>query len=201
MPLPLGLILDVGHVGKPAPDHRDRGATADGRVESDLAMRYVLAAEVYAVKLGLAVHVVQPGPSGMRYSERHREAVQVAQRDRSRRWLYLQCHLNSAERDPRYGLVGYDPRSAAGKRAAELLSASLAVELAGTIDRARAEAAEGDWSRMMSTIAGIYVGPGTLSGVCFEPCFIQSRTLEQADTVAKIGRALVDGAVRWAAES
>jgi hypothetical protein len=200
MALPLGLILDVGHVGKPAPDHRDRGATAEGRVEADIALRYVLSAEAYAGKLGVAVHVIQPGPAGMKYSERHREAVQVAQRDRTRRWLYAQCHLNSAERDPRYGLVGYDPRSAAGKRAAELLSASLAVELVGTVDRARAEAAEGDWSRMMSTIAGIYAGPGTLSGVCFEPCFIQSRTLEQADMVAKIGRALVDGAMRWAAQ-
>ena len=125
MLLPLGLILDVGHVGKPAPDHRDRGATAEGRVESDIALRYVLSAEAYASKFGVAVHVIQPGPAGMKYSERHREAVQVAQRDRSRRWLYLQCHLNSAERDPRYGLVGYDPRSAAGKRAAELLKVNV----------------------------------------------------------------------------
>lgn len=199
MSLPLGLILDVGHVGKPYPDHRDRGASAGGRVEADLAARYVAIARHVAGNQLVPVRVIEPGPAGKGYAQRHREAVQIAQQDRDRRWLYVQCHLNSAERDARYGLVGYDPRSAAGKRAADAIAAALASEMPSTIDRARAEAAEGGWSRMLGTIAGIYAGPSTLSGVCFEPCFIQSADLDRADTIAAIGHALVDGAMRWAA--
>ncbi len=209
MSLALGLVLDVGHAGKPRPQHTDRGAVFDGRVEADLAARYVAAAEAYAATRGVRVHRIQPGPSGLSYSQRHREAVQLAQRERSVRWLYVQCHLNSASRetadgtvghDARYGLVGYDPRSASGRRAAELVGAEVEVTLGllDVIDSARAEAATGGWVRMLSTVAGIYAGPSTIAGICYEPAFIQSDLLERANVLTAIGEALVDGAVRWA---
>jgi hypothetical protein len=201
MTLPLGLILDVGHAGKPAPDHRDRGATSSGRVEADLAARYVELAQRCAEARNIAVHRIQTGPVGLTYAQRHREAVQVAQRDRSRRWLYVQAHLNSAGHDARYGLVGYDQRSSSGARAAQEIAGALVARLDTVIDRARAEAAAGVWSRMLSTIAGIYAGPSTIAGVCFEPCFIQSRRLDTADTLTAIAESLVDGAVMWSAQS
>jgi hypothetical protein len=125
-------------------------------------------------------------------------AVQVAKATPGRRWLYAQGHLNStAGADPAYGLVGYDPRSAGGRAAAAHIARQLEAQARQVIRKARAEAAEGPWSRMLSTISGIYAGPANLSGICYEPAFIQAAELEWA--LVDIAHALVDGALAWAA--
>ncbi len=197
--LSLGLILDIGHRGKP---QADSGAThvhaGRKRVEADLVTTYLDEAEDYAVGRGVVVHFIRPGMAGATYSARHREAVQVAQASRDRRWLYVQGHLNStAGADPAYGLVGYDPRSAGGGAAAAHIARQLEAQARQVIRSARAEAAEGPWTRMMTTISGIYAGPSNLSGICYEPCFIQAANLEAA--LVDIAHALVDGALAWAA--
>lgn len=194
-----GLILDIGHVGKPAPQHRDRGALHGQRVEAVLADRYALrAAEVVTAAGGSVVRLTPPA-AGWSYDERHRRANAVAVKVPATKWLYVQCHLNSAERDPRYGLVGHDPRSARGKVAAEALAEALrAAFVPGVLDRVRVEAAAGDWSRMLGTIDGIYDGPPNICGVCYEPAFIQSDSWATPDGSWRVGEALAAGFLAWA---
>lgn len=194
----VGLILDIGHAGKPSPRHYDRGAIHGQRVEADLAEGYVNAAAELARQQGVHVSVLRPPAAGWDYARRHREAIAVAKGTPGIRWLYAQAHLNSAERDARYGLVGYDPRSEGGKAAAGALATALEKHLKPlAIDRARAEAAEGDWSRMLGTIEGIWAGPDNLSGVCFEPAFIQSDFWARPDAPGLVGLAIVEGVQVW----
>ena len=194
-----GLILDIGHAGKPRPKHLDQGAVCGPRAEAVLAKAYVEAAAELCAERGIPCHVLQPPAEGWSYVRRHAEAARLARGAPSTRWLYVQAHLNSAERDPRYGLVGYDPRSGEGKRAAQNLANALERNLTAAIGKARAEAAEGDWSRMLGTIEGIWDGPDNLCGVCYEPAFIQSDLWAQPDAAARVALALVDGAAAWGA--
>ena len=194
-----GLILDIGHAGKPSPKHLDRGAVYGPREEAALARAYVDAAARLCVERGIPCRVLQPPREGWSYARRHTEAARLAKDAPGTRWLYVQCHLNSAERDPRYGLVGYDPRSGGGKLAARSLASALERHLSAAIGSARAEAAEGGWSRMLGTIEGIWDGPDNLCGVCYEPAFIQADFWARPDAAAVVALALVDGAAAWGA--
>lgn len=206
----VGLILDTGHVGKPSPNERDRGAVLKlphgDLVEADLVVGYLAAAEEAAAGAGVIVEVIAPPTLGWSYDRRHRQAIAIARAQPAVRWLYVQGHVNSAERDARYGLVGHDPRSSAGAAAAVAVAAALREALVpAVVTRVRVEAAVagGPWSRMLTTIDGVYEGPDNLCGICLEPLFIQSTFLAaeagRAAVLRQIGHALVAGVVAWGA--
>ena len=52
------------------------------------------------------------------------------------------------------------------------------------------------WTNAYNTIKGIYEGPGNLSGICYEPGFIDSdnhRALWYADGLVRVGESLAAG--------
>ena len=201
----LGIILDIQHAGRKSRP-TDLGASADldgdGVIERDehearLTPLYAMACQALALRDGVKVLRIDGGE----YSARHRMAVELAASDPSRRWLYVACHLNAGGGN--YGLVIADQRSTQGRNAAREVAEALDAlpELTRTI--AGVTAAEGsDWPRAWGTISGIFAGPANLSGICFEPCFMDTpshRPLLTAEGLTRIGEALYRGAVRWAA--
>lgn len=195
-----GLILDIGHAGKPAPHERDRGAIHGQRVEVELTRAYTAAATAACLARGIRVEHIRPPPAGWSYDQRHRVAASIARASPSVRWLYVQAHVNSAETDARYGLVGFDARSSGGRAAAGSLAQALAAALVPKwLARARAEAVDSDgpWKRMFGTIDGIWEGPANLAGVCYEPAFIQSDLWSTPTAADVVGDALVDGVEQW----
>lgn len=201
----LGLILDIQHAGKPSRPG-DLGASADldgdGVVERDehearLTPLYAAACRAHAAQDGVKVLWIDGGE----YPARHKMAVELAKSDPSRRWLYVACHLNAGGGN--YGLVIADKRSAAGRVAAGFVADALGKlpELSRTIV-GTTDAEGSDWPRAWSTVRGIYDGPWNLSGICFEPCFMDQpahRPLLTAEGLARIGEALYRGASAWAA--
>lgn len=201
---PLGLILAIQHVGR-ASRPGDLGASADldgdGKIEAHehearLTPIYAQAAQDLAAEEGIPVLRLEGGE----YSGQHRAAIELAKAQPGRRWLYVACHLNAGGGN--YGLVIADRRSTAGRVAAGLIADALSAlpELTRTI--AGTTAAEGsDWPRAWSTIDGIFSGPSNLSGICFEPCFLDTeahRPLLTGDGLRRIGAALYRGASAWA---
>jgi hypothetical protein len=202
----LGLIIDIQHAGR-ASRPNDLGASADldgdGRVEvheheARLTPIYGMFARTKAEAGGVQVLWLEGGE----YGWRHKAAIEVAKSQPDRRWLYVACHLNAGKGD--YGLVIADARSKAGQSAARHIADAL-----DTLPELRrvvvgTTAAEGSaWPRAWSTIDGIFAGPSNLSGICFEPCFIdrqEHRPLLTAEGLERIGAALVDGALAWAVE-
>ena len=64
----------------------------------------------------------------------------------------------------------------------------------------RAATADNAWRRGLTTIKGIYAGPANISGVCFEPCFIDNpdhHKLLTNDGGKMIGAAIAAGLIRW----
>ena len=200
----LGLILDIQHAGRRSKPG-DLGASADldrdGLVEAHehearLTPLYAQAAMDLAAAAGVPTLRIDGGE----YSARHKMAIELAKSQPSRRWLYVACHLNAGGGN--YGLVIADRRSTAGRVAAGLIADVLSAlpELSRTI--AGTTAAEGsDWPRAWSTIDGIFAGPPNLSGICFEPCFMDTPAhlpLLTGDGLRRIGAALYHGASAWA---
>lgn len=201
----LGLILDIQHAGRPSKPG-DLGASADldrdGVVERDeyearITPIYAGACRDLAAADGVPVLWIDAGE----YPARHRMAIELAKAHPGVRWLYVACHLNAGGGD--YGLVIADGRSTGGRNAARDVAEALEAlpELRRTI--AGATAAEGsDWPRAWWTLNGIFAGPSNLSGICFEPCFMDTeaqRPLLTTEGLHRIGAALYRGACAWAA--
>lgn len=215
------LIFDIQHTGRPskpgdmgaAYDLDGDGVTGeDGEREVDLVRQYVAEAGSYALSLGCQVLHIDAGE----YSDRHRFAIAKARANPTKRAAYLACHMNAG--GGRYALVRPDARSSSGKLLATAVSRSLSLlpgiqfsrrdplygsaALAAKAGHPASEAAW--WTRGYSCIDGIYSGPANLSAVLVEPAFIDSKEHRPLLTPAglrSIGRALVDGAVAWSAQT
>ena len=182
------VILDRQHVGKPGKD--DRGASNGDLIETDLTAAYIAAARDALERSGVDVLVLEWGW----YSSRHEYAREAAKAVTGK-CAYVACHVNAGGGS--YGLVCYDSRSKAGKSLSDAVSATLE-PLAG---KSRSEAASPEnWGNAYNTIKGIYEGPGNLSGICYEPGFIDSddhRGLWYADGLVRVGEALAAGVVDY----
>lgn len=216
-------ILDIQHAGKPGKN--DLGAAHDidgnGKIdawehEANLTPVYAEAARVRLEAAGVRVVLLENGA----YSTRHKQAAEIANETRGRVG-YVACHLNAGGGD--YGLVVSDYRSAGGARLASEIRRGLLKhcrpQLARVITGATApttrpknktHAAAWDglpryagallWPRPYTTIGGIYAGPANLSGVCFEPCFMDTATHADLLTVQgldRVGAALASGLLAW----
>jgi hypothetical protein len=178
------VILDWQHHGKPGKD--DRGATYEGLEETALSHGYIQAACDALEVAGVPTLVLGYGW----YSARHTYAREAAKAVVGK-CVYVACHVNAGGGS--YGLVCYDKRSGAGKH----LSDAVSSELGKLVGKSRSEAASASlWGNAYNTIKGIYEGPANLSGICFEPGFIDSadnRHLWYADGLVRVGEALAAG--------
>lgn len=195
-------IFDRQHVGKPGRTVEDLGAGADldgdGEVEVSereaiLTPAYIYPAKDYAESLGHTVHVLDKGS----YSDRHRVAVSIAQNNPGVPCAYFACHFNAGGGD--YAVYLHDSRSGGGQRLAHALAD--ATGTLGFTKRTLAKPANmNEWTNAFYTVRGIYAGPQWLSGVCCEPLFLDNEDHQEhinADDLAEVGRALVDGAILW----
>lgn len=216
-------ILDIQHKGKPGKN--DLGAAhdidGDGVVEqweheANLTPIYAEHARAALVAAGVDVVILDRGA----YSTRHKKAAELAEE-----WTgpvaYVACHLNMGGGD--YGLVVHDYRSTGGNLLASRLRSSLLKRLRPELrrvingqtgpaerpsneahalawDRMPRYAGEQHWPRAWYTIQGIYKGPANLSGVCFEPCFMDSQAElcdPEGEGLQRIGDALARGVLDW----
>jgi hypothetical protein len=191
------VILDRQHAGKPGKDDRGASVELDGRTvyEVDLTRAYIEAATAALMAEGHAVYVLEDGW----YSARHARACEIARENPDERIAYVACHINAGGGS--YGLVLHDARSRGGHALAEAVADALGTDNAA-LDRTLVRAAdhEGSWARAMTTIKGIYSGPGNLSGICYEPFFIDSernQALMTADGLRAVGNALAVGCMQW----
>jgi len=182
------VILDWQHHGKPGKD--DRGAVSGDLQEVALSHNYIQAARDALEAAGVPVLVFGLGW----YSARHAYACEAAKAVTGR-CVYVACHVNAGGGS--YGLVCYDSRSSAG----EYLSDAVSSELGKLVGTSRSEAASPAlWGNAYNTIEGIYEGPSNLSGICFEPGFIDSadhRHLWYADGLVRVGEALAAGILTY----
>ena len=194
------VILDRQHHGKPG-GRGDLGARADldgdGLVEAhefeaNLTPLYIASARDYLEAQGVEVVVLEWGS----YKARHAYAGAIAGAADGAPVAYIGCHLNAG--GGRYAAVLHDPRSRGGR--------GLAVTLAGTLEEEFEELSKGkavpagQGTRAFSTYAGIYAGPGNLSGVGFEPCFMDTeehRPLLTPGGLTRIGEVLGAGCLTW----
>lgn len=211
MDRPVGLILDVQHVGRRG--RTDRGAVwppGSARHEDFEAARvlhYVAAATRRAHERGAPCVVLTQGS----YPARHAYVDDFARRagpggGAANTWLYVACHLNVMPNGGgRFGLVAHDSRSALGRRFATGVAQALRDgpyrELPDVRLRAigPAEAQEAWQRNVLSTYAGIWSAPANVAGICYEPAHLDDEALAlDPDGLASLGRALVDGALRLA---
>jgi N-acetylmuramoyl-L-alanine amidase len=191
------VILDRQHAGKPGKEDRGASVELDGRTvyEVDLTRAYIEAATDLLNAEGHAVYLLEDGW----YSARHARACEIARENPDERIAYVACHINAGGGS--YGLVLHDARSRGGHALAEAVADALGTDNAA-LDRTLVRAAdhEGAWARAMTTIEGIYSGPGNLSGICYEPFFIDSernRALMTDDGLRAVGNALAVGCMQW----
>lgn len=191
------VILDRQHAGKPGKDDRGASVELDGRTvyEVDLTRAYIEAATALLMSEGHAVYVLEDGW----YSARHARACEIARENPAQLCAYVACHINAGGGS--YGLVLHDARSRGGHALAEAVADALGTDNAA-LDRTLVGAAdhEGPWARAMTTIKGIYSGPGNLSGICFEPFFIDNDRNQALMTDAglrAVGNALAVGCMQW----
>ena len=197
------VIFDRQHYGKPA--RNDMGAgydlDSDGNIENqerevNLTPLYYQPAREQLRRLGHDVYVFDSGW----YSQRHHKANALAKANPSRRVAYLACHVNAGLGD--YAVCIYDERSRGGKDLANVMSAAIFDHNIDGIGRSlvRGASETNSWRRGFSTIKGIYAGPKNISGICFEPYFIDREEhgwLGSREGGQAIADALVDGLVRW----
>jgi hypothetical protein len=216
-------ILDIQHKGKPGKN--DLGAShdldGDGVIEAfeheaNLTPIYADAARRLLEQAGVEVVLLERGA----YSTRHKRAAELAD-GHPGRVAYVACHLNAGGGD--YGLVCHDYRSSAGNTLATSIRLALLKrgrpELRRVLTGATAPTERptnerhGEawdrlprvggalyWPRPFSTISGIYAGPANLSGVCFEPCFLDSpihAPLVTEQGLERLGHALASGLLAW----
>ena len=199
------VIFDRQHYGKPnRPD--DLGAAVDldgdGTVENDekeanITPAYYMPAKAALEHLGHSVYVFDQGW----YSERHRKANAIASANPNQMIAYVACHVNAGKGD--YAVMIHDERSGNGKRLATHIAAAMGAsdDLTG-IRRSltRSASSTNDWKRGLTTIKGIYAGPGNISGICCEPFFLDNpdhQWLASYQGGKAIADALVAGLVSW----
>ena len=184
---PLLAILSNDHAG------RNAGAVHDGLHEPELVAAYIEAARGHLETAGAEVEVITGGLLA------HRQARAV---ERGRAWLrehpdglvvYVGCHVNAAPGT--YGAVFHDVRSTLGAEVGEHVRGSL--ESLTPLSRAILRATPGgDWARPHATLRGIYSGPRRMTGLCFEPYFIDApehRPLTTPEGCELVGRVLAEG--------
>jgi hypothetical protein len=195
------LILDRQHYGKP--NQNDLGAGADldgdGKVELDereanLTPLYIDAAKQLAEAEGHTVYVLDSGW----YSDRHEQAIGIAMSHPDDMCAYIACHLNAGGGN--YSLALHDYRSHGGEKLALAVAAGMSTRIS-EIERNLVRAASpDDWSNAYNTIKGIYAGPGNLSGVCFEPVFmdnIEHQALLTPEGLRLLGQILAESCIAW----
>lgn len=199
------VMLDIQHSGKPLEDAADLGAGADldhdGKVETHemearLTPHYASAASRVLVEQGAHVAFLTQGT----YSGRHAEACRLARRFPGVPAAYIACHFNAGGGG--YGLVAHHAASVKGHALAVAVAGALKAlpELRGDA-RVVAASRAGAWSNAYATMDGIYQGPAWLSGICFEPCFLDQpghASLLTASGLERIGGALAQGILSWA---
>jgi N-acetylmuramoyl-L-alanine amidase len=191
------VILDWQHVGKPNRD--DKGAAYDvdddGDVdyEVELTDKYIQAAKNYLESRGHTVHIFSEGW----YSARHYRANEIAH-ENDGPVAYIACHMNAGRGN--YGATFYDIRSAGGKRLAKTVGSTLGKacpELRRIVVKGSSVTT---WSRAFGTLRGIFSGPANISGMCFEPAFMDTPEHKQLLTdegLERIGEALAVGVLKW----
>lgn len=200
------VIFDRQHYGKPNKP-QDRGAAVDldgdGTIENDekeanLTPGYYLPAKDMLERRGHSVYVLQEGY----YGPRHQKANRIAAVNPRHRVAYVACHINAGKGD--YSAMIHDQRSAGGKALAEALAAAFGARkntLTGVRRHlVRAATSDNAWSRGLNTIKGIYAGPRNISGVCFEPYFLdreEHQWLASPEGGRAVAESLVAGLVGW----
>ena len=197
------VVLDRQHIGKPGKSDLGAGADLDGdgkveihEMEANLTPLYIKGAKQYLEVRNHNVNVIEKGS----YSDRQRLANRVAQANLGISVAYIACHLNAGNGD--YASIFHDERSRSGKALAEHIADAIrALGLSG-VKRVLVKAASpDDWTRhALATVRSIYRGPGNISGVCFEPLFIDNEQHQQhlePDSMHKIGQALAAGCLAW----
>lgn len=200
------IILDRQHIGKP--NRHDLGAgvdlDGDGEIspderEANLTPYYIDAAAEYATARGHSVYIIETG----HYTDRHRRACDIARSSPDQKVAYAAAHLNCGGGS--YGVILHDQRSRGGLALASAVAENLGSAADQWLSRSLVKpcSPQGSWSRAFGTIGGIYAGPAWLSGICFEPCFMDyegHRELLTPQGLALIGRALAQGCIDWARE-
>ena len=193
-------IFDIQHRGKPGRRAGEMGAgfdfDGDGVIEIHEQEAYLtpIYAGAASERLALAGEKVVFLEYGT-YAERHAKAIQIA-RSTSEPVAYIACHLNAGGGD--YGIILHDDRSVNGHRLSKHLAAALRAGFPVPRVTTKGTAIAGTWKRAHTTIAGIYDGPENLTGVCYEPAFIDKHAhLLTPEGLAAIGKALAEGVLAW----
>jgi hypothetical protein len=195
------VILDRQHYGKPNRNDLGAGVDLDGsgtidndEREANLTPLYIEAAKQLLEADNHTVFILDSGW----YADRHEKAIEIARAHPDDMCAYIACHLNAGKGD--YSVSLYDHRSGGGRRLSLSVAAALSDQLTG-VERHLTKAASPDlWNNAYNTIKGIYAGPGNLSGVCFEPVFMDTEEHQQYlthDGLALIGQCLAEGCMAW----
>jgi len=195
------VILDRQHYGKPNRNDLGAGVDLDGsgtidndEREANLTPLYIEAAKQLLEADNHTVFILDSGW----YADRHEKAIEIARAHPDDMCAYIACHLNAGKGD--YSVSLYDHRSGGGRKLALSIAASLSDQLTG-VERHLTKAASPDlWNNAYNTIKGIYAGPGNLSGVCFEPVFMDTEEHQQYlthDGLTLIGQCLAEGCMAW----
>jgi hypothetical protein len=197
------VILDRQHFGKPGRDDLGAGVDLndDGVIEREereavMTLVYIEAAKQKLEADGHKVIIIDSGW----YADRHEEAVGIAHAHPDDMCAYIACHLNAGGGD--YSVCLYDHRSGGGRKLALSVAAEMTDQITG-VRRHLTKACSPDlWNNAYHTVKGIYAGPGNLSGICFEPVFMDRAEHHQYlthDGLALIGQTLAEGCMAWGA--
>lgn len=191
-------IFDWQHHGKP--NRSDRGAAfdvdGDGQIEheTELTRKYIEAARGYLESRGHTVHVLDSGW----YGTRHHQANMIALANVGP-VAYCAAHMNAGGGS--YAAVFHDTRSAGGHRLARAVGSLMGARFA-EISRVVVQGTSAEtWSRPFATLKGIWSGPANISGICFEPAFMDNPKhagMLTDEGLTRIGETLGLAVVRWA---
>jgi uncharacterized protein (DUF2141 family) len=197
------VVLDRQHAGKPGKSDLGAGVDLDGdgtiethEMEANLTPLYIAGAKQY---LEIRSHNAAVFQNGW-YSERHQRANTLATTNPITSVAYIACHLNAGKGD--YASIFHDERSRSGKALAEHIADALrGLELHGVKRILVKPANPNDWTKhAWNTIRHIYNGPNNISGVCFEPLFMDNEAHQPHLTpggLHTVGQALATGCLAW----
>ena len=172
----------------------------DGEIdhEIELTHKYITSAKAKLEDKGHFVHILESGW----YGDRQTMANQIAKGNQGVHVAYIACHVNAGGGN--YGSVFHDIRSVGGKNLAAEVGTALRLQFSSILARVITPGTSvTTWANAHSTIKGIWKGPGNISGVCFEPCFMDNpkhSSMLTDDGLCRIGQALTDGVLNWAKE-
>jgi len=198
------VILDRQHYGKPGKNDLGAGADldGDGKVQDDereanLTLVYIEAAKQMLEADGHTVHILDSGW----YSSRHEQAAGIALANPDDKCAYIACHLNAGGGD--YSVALYDHRSTGGHKLALSIAAAMASDITAVGRHLVKASSPDEWRNAYNTIKGVYSGPSNLSGVCFEPVFMDTEEHQKYlthDGLTLIGQVLAEGCAAWGAQ-